>query len=480
MTVNETELTAAFERIHVLCETRDLAIPELASFHRQTFPSESRVGLFAPPGSGVMALYGSLTGVVLQERDARATIHEAARGTSLVSLALCGTIDSGVAPAEWLDRVAVAVVVTPAAAVLGKTEVGMMRQLAACGRDFAVVILGIDGVDAAARDAALREIENFKLRPLEAEIGPFLSIVDDGTKDVAAELWQWADARIVRGKTRQIALVATKWLDDLGPSVEAHFDADGRRAARLGHVDVHREALGHYLRDAPARESAALVQRLRAAQEALDDACAAAAETFAAWLADPRGSWRKPLQALHAAKETFTNDVRDLAGLLARGVGAHVDDQVGRFCSAYGDVVEPLTVGPIAPQLTDVGSSRDLFANTDDIAQDYVRNYVSGPIRRSASKNATLREEITDALTSAVRGAASTTLARALSELDSVLRPAVERDVENFVQVFDNHVRNCIAGVRKTLVWSEVRTELHTLREEWTRFLVATSERAKP
>jgi hypothetical protein len=463
----------AFARLDELCKAHGLGVPAVALFHRQSFPAESRVGLFAPPGSGGASLFESLTGVAVLESDARGRIPEATRGTSLVSFALCGAVGRAAESAEWLECVALPVIVTPAAAVLGKTEVGMMRMLSARGRDFAVVVLGMNGSE----PDALREIEAFRLRPLTAELGRFLSIVDDGTRDVSKELWSWAESRLERAKRRQLALTAEQWLDGIEQQVAENVAEDERKATRIAHIDAHREALTHYLRDVPDREIGALVKELREERDALEDASVATAQRLAAWLVTPSGSWRREVAALDTAWKEFIERCRGAVRLFGDAVGSSINRQIDEFVRAYG-VNKPMTITSAIETATDLSTGADPNA-VERYASECTSRYVTGPIRRSAVGNKTLGDEVTQGFYAAVVEPARKLLAVALAHLEREAKPTADKAVREIVDEFDACARESLRAARAALVWNDVRNDVKRRREEWSILTAATESEAR-
>lgn len=458
-TAQESDLASAFARIATLCAEQQLAVPDVAAFHLATFPSDSRVGLFATPGSPVAELFEALTGVRPDENDLHSSIPEAARDTLLFSAALYGTVYSAATGAEgWIERVAFPVVVTPAAAVLGKWEVDLMTTLAGQRRPFAVVVLGLDGGDPA---GLIDEIERYKLAPLRRDLGEFPAVMAASTAAAAAELRRRIEPRIGSAKARLLVRVAGAWLAEIERAVAAGIASDRARAARFARVETHLAEHTAALNDSASHETVAAINRLHRCFDVLQEACTDAAREFAARVARPGGAWSEALAPLRRAWDALDDALGAAPIDLARRLQARISGQCTEFCRAYADVVEPPTPGSMTISVPENARERP-------IASSYPR--VEQLTRDDTSRVGTnVEQELAAALLAVIAAEVRPIFLRTAAALHDDVAPALAAEVQRVVLAFQRHVTASVEQARAALRWDGAQRAVRALREEWSR-----------
>jgi hypothetical protein len=303
----------------------------VVAFWRERFARESRLLTCGPVGSRVEAVLAALTSARVDEARLHRRICEVrpdpAGGSepdgidvvpgdpfagALVSAAVYGTaaMDPDALPlADWLDRVALVAVVSPAPAVLGKLEIELMERLTREGRGFCVLITRLEGSDE--ERAELRaEIEEHKVEPLRDELGGFEVFYAGDEEDPALRdgLAAWVRPRLDSEHLSQLHRVVARWTAELRSGLEARAAGERRIAARLDFLAGHLEDQIGRLRDLVSQESTAMENRV--------------------------------LEAVSAAR------LASAPGELARRVRERFAVQIREFCEAYRDLLPPFDFDP--------------------------------------------------------------------------------------------------------------------------------------
>jgi hypothetical protein len=327
-------------------------VPGVVAFWRETFAQERRLLTCGPVGSRVEAVLAALTGARVDEARLHRRICEVrpdpAGGSepdgidvlpgdlfagALVSAAVHGTaaMDPDALPlADWLDRVALVSVVSPAPAVLGKLEIELMERLTREGRGFCVVITRLEG-----SDEEHAEIEEHKVEPLREELGGFevFYVAEEGGPALRDSLAAWVLPRLDSEHLSQLHRVVARWTAELKSGLEARAAGERKIAARLDFLAGHLEDQVGRLRDLVTQERTAMDNRVLEAVRALEKARDEAVLT-----GRPAG--------MGTAREELAARQVSAPGELVRRVRERFAGQIREFCEAYRDLLPPFDFDP--------------------------------------------------------------------------------------------------------------------------------------
>lgn len=313
---------------------------------------EKRLCLWGVPGSGVEVLLQEMCGVRLSSQDLRGEVVEIQPGIDggylredgtwecnerppnsvrwingrtfanhIVSAILDGVPAArALDPNIWLNRVTAAVVLTPASAALGNSEVSLLRRLATVACPYFLLVTGLNGLDDSDREAFCQEIEKFKVGPLRRELG-LAEVLYVGELRNDQKLLQtlagWIEVRSDLALKRLLSRAAGLLFENAENILLGRITAGERLSSRVARIREHAEDQIRRLEDHVSLE----VQRLKSgillvANEGRD-------LPFPAWC-----------QAVDSALQ----GLEYLGDVIYRTYRSEVTE----FCRAYGDFLAPM------------------------------------------------------------------------------------------------------------------------------------------
>jgi hypothetical protein len=536
-------LSAALSHLDAFCAAHGLSAPDLVKFWLRTFAGPPRVGLFAVAGADAAGLLRALSGaaagadlsdwiceagpsyaergLLFSDGSAAAaqgggaaapaaappavlTVRGVQLGGALISVAPYGVVrknPAALTPEAWLERIALPVVVTPAAAAAGQLEAELARLLSKEGREFAVIVTGVGAGDQAERDSFVREIEEFKFRPLRREVGDFVTLFDESPTGTRQTLGDWVARNGATEKAAQLVRAVTPWLSRVADEIDGRVESERWQSERLDFLLAHaREQFG-YLSDLVPHEGLALQNRLYGELAELSRECGHAASLFARWVRMPAGDRRGALAGLWSAWGGFASRLGSTSADLLAAVNAKHEELSQEFARAYAEHLGVLQFKPLATSFErynqQVGSDlRQADAEFRRPVERLARRYVSlfhpeqgagddrhappeerdeqrGALRNTAERAAVrldpnrIEREMRDELLAVVERVATPTLRRASDllsrEVIQPLRAAHAEALEEFMR----EVGERVAAAKQRHSWAQRRAEFNKLRERW-------------
>jgi hypothetical protein len=548
------ELSAALSSLEAFCAEHGLSVPDLVQFWLRTFAGAPRVGLFAVAGTDaaglLRALSGAEPGADLNDwiceagpshaergllfsdgstRPARSgdtaanaalpallTLRGEHLGGALVSVAPYGVVrknPSALTPEAWLERVALPVIVTPAEAAAGKLEAELARLLAKRGRAFALVVTGLGAGEQAERDSFVREIEEYKLRPLRREAGDFVTLFDAAPAGPRPALGDWVARNAEPEKAAQLVRAVTPWLSRVADEIDGRVESERRQSERLDYLLAHaREQFG-YLADLVPHEGLALQNRLHGELAELSRECGRAASLFARWVRVPAGDWRETLAGLWDAWGRFASRLGSTPADLLSAVNAKHEELSQEFTRAYAEHLSGLQFKPLDAaferyQQQVGGDLPQAEAEFRRPVERLARRYVSllhpekaagggqhpspegqheqqGGLRDTAERTVVridptrIEREMLDALLVLVERVPTAMLRRASDLLSREVIPTLRAGHMAALEGFMREVGERVAAAKQRHAWARRRADFNKLRERWEALALPLTRRRR-
>jgi hypothetical protein len=271
----------------------------------------------------------------------------------------------------WLERVALAIVVTPATAALGTVELSLLRKLRCARRPLFLLVSQFAGASPEDEQSFAAEIDQYKIAPCRAELGNLaacmMPLSPATPAKLLAALEPWLAEHLAQAHWRQLQRVGERWFEALLEEAERRAEAEREQRRRLDQLGQHVNILVARLGDVVSTEGLRVQNAIDAAYGRLEEECARSAHAFARWLDDPVGSREALFVDLWRAWEVVHDQVGDALGTAHAQAVKRLNEEISSFQRTYAEIL-PATVLAIAD--LQVQSVADALAHWEALDRD--------------------------------------------------------------------------------------------------------------
>lgn len=335
-----SKIQALLEHICSFHNKHNLSLPLEIEFWCQFLMGQPRVGIFSPVGTDAAKIFNLIATVQLENTFFLTGIYETSselpskhvllmdrssspdnkpynfnivahkyRAVQVLpaplnnlyqyTLVIFGAITAPeiVLPMEWVEYVSVAIIVSPANALLGKVEVDLIEYLGEKKRLPLLMVTGIDGDDEDDCAKCINEIsKSSKVISLKNKIGDFPILYsmcnDEGSlQNTVLHAQNWLNKSIGNEMIRQVFNIGLACLSQAKIALDNRVLQNTSAIESLDYVLNHLDIQCKYFRNIVFHQITHVVNSLYEHLELTLNDCINLSEEFVSWMRKPSGNW---------------------------------------------------------------------------------------------------------------------------------------------------------------------------------------------